>query len=197
MSYINDKGQLITTPTIVHDRYVVYFHINKKTRNVFYIGEGKNERPFERGRSAKWHEYTKFNDYEVLVVATNLSKEDAGELERKLISQYRPLGFLVNGERGNKPKPVKVKAPSRKEILINDFFKKVEKDSPTISRLQIVEYNKNNFDNTIFKGYCWQHHYAFETRVFLTGSTPCRYCNRVRYSYEDEPVLLDDYLIGL
>lgn len=82
--------------------YSVYRHL-KSCGEVFYIGIASNKkRPYEKlGRSKFWKRMVKkYPDYEVQLLTTNLSKNEACNLEKLLISWYgrrdRKEGTLVN-----------------------------------------------------------------------------------------------------
>lgn len=85
------------------DFYVVYAHINPKTGKTFYVGKGRNNRPYEyRGRNPKWHEIVKTlnGHYKVEILEKGLSQEEAEELEYQYIKKFGKLvdgtGTLVN-----------------------------------------------------------------------------------------------------
>ena len=84
--------------------WYTYRHL-KPNGEVFYIGIGKSKnfkRAFEKdGRSTYWkNKVKKYPDYEVQILKTGLTKEDACELEKILISWYGRAdccgGTLVN-----------------------------------------------------------------------------------------------------
>ena len=84
--------------------YYVYRHLKLNTNEVFYIGMGK-EANFRRSRSKRyrnnyWHNIVNKYGYSVEIIATNLSEEDAIELEMFLIKQYGrkdlKTGSLIN-----------------------------------------------------------------------------------------------------
>ena len=79
----------------------VYRHL-KPNGETFYIGIGKDNRPYQKkSRSKFWRDVVKkYPNYEVQVLKSDLSREDACELEQILISYYgrKDLGkgSLVN-----------------------------------------------------------------------------------------------------
>jgi len=82
--------------------YCIYRHL-KPNGEVFYIGIGSNlKRPYKKsGRSIYWKNKVKrYPNYEVQILKTGLTKEDACELETILISWYKRAdcceGTLVN-----------------------------------------------------------------------------------------------------
>jgi len=79
----------------------VYRHRRLDNNTVFYIGLGNSKRPFSKNnRSVYWKNITLTHGYSVEIVAENLTKEDACELEEFLIQEYgrKDLGkgSLVN-----------------------------------------------------------------------------------------------------
>lgn len=82
--------------------YCVYRHL-KPNGEVFYVGIGKDlKRPYnKKDRSIYWkNKIKKYPDYEVQILKTGLTKEEACELEIALISWYKRAdccgGTLVN-----------------------------------------------------------------------------------------------------
>jgi hypothetical protein len=87
---------------------VVYLHRRKSDNKVFYVGMGSEYRPYQlqkQYRSEFWCNYvSKYGEPIVEIVEKNLSKEDAFELEKKLIKKYgrriKGRGGLVNITKG-------------------------------------------------------------------------------------------------
>ena len=106
---------------------VVYKHKNPKTLEVFYIGCGDFERSRARyARSKAWNDYVKeHGDRIVEIVAKDLLKEDALELEALLIEEYGEK--LIN----NPPILDETRAKQRASALGNksSFGKKRSKES--------------------------------------------------------------------
>ena len=81
--------------------YCVYFHINKVTGVVFYVGIGNSKRPYsKRSRSDFWKNIVTKYGYIVEIIHENLSFEIACQLEIEYISKFGRLdnntGTLVN-----------------------------------------------------------------------------------------------------
>lgn len=69
---------------------VVYVHFRHDDGLPFYVGMGSTTRPFEfHGRNKFWHNVKNKHGVDVKIVAENLTRDEAFELERKLISEYR------------------------------------------------------------------------------------------------------------
>ena len=80
----------------------LYLHIKPESKEVFYVGIGNSRRPYEKGkkRSEFWNRVVNKYGYEVIILADNLSWNDACEKEIYLIDYFgrRNLGkgTLVN-----------------------------------------------------------------------------------------------------
>lgn len=104
----------------------VYIHINKLTKEVFYVGIGNIERPYLKTcRSKYWLEYIKYNEYEIDIIHTDLSWEKAIEKEKMLIKAIgrkdKGFGSLLNRTNGGEGRQYKNKW--LKEELINEALK--------------------------------------------------------------------------
>ena len=76
----------------VKNDYYVYFHRNKATGDVFYVGKGRNQRHKSKtNRSSAWLEYTANNEYVIEIHKDNLSSQEAITLESELISEMQGL----------------------------------------------------------------------------------------------------------
>ena len=87
---------------------VVYIHKRKKDGQVFYVGMGSIKRSYDMiSRSRLWKSYVKKHGKpDVKIVKGYLTKEEALDLERKLIHKYglkiQGKGNLVNIEKSGK-----------------------------------------------------------------------------------------------
>tara|TARA_E500000318_G_C3515384_1_gene194094 strand:- start:233 stop:820 length:588 start_codon:yes stop_codon:yes gene_type:complete len=93
-------------------KYYVYTHLNPKTKEVFYVGIGKDNRAYNKwaGRNKFWDNYVNKHGFEVELIAEGLTRSQAGKIEVKLIAelgrrQIDEGGTLVNrsigGDGGN------------------------------------------------------------------------------------------------
>ena len=93
--------------------YYVYAHLNPESKEIFYIGIGFDNRAWnlKAGRNRFWHNYVNKYGCDVKILKNNLTREEAGEIEKDLISFLgrRHLdegGTLVNisegGDGGNR-----------------------------------------------------------------------------------------------
>lgn len=74
--------------------FYVYIHIRKDSGKVFYVGKGRGQRLFQkRGRNPLWTNIVNKHGYEVKKVAENLEEQEAFDLEKKLIAEYREAGY--------------------------------------------------------------------------------------------------------
>lgn len=78
---------------------IVYKHLKKNTKDLFYIGIGKNkQRAYSKeSRNDKWHEIVNEYDFDVEIIYENLTKDEAAEIEKQLISKYGRIGFEEDG----------------------------------------------------------------------------------------------------
>jgi hypothetical protein len=85
---------------------IVYRHRRNDTNEIFYVGMGKeNKRAFsKRDRNIYWKRVVDKVGYSVEIISTDLSLEDACDIECLLISEYGrkdlALGLLVNMTNG-------------------------------------------------------------------------------------------------
>jgi hypothetical protein len=93
--------------------YYVYIHLNPKTKEVFYVGIGKNDRAWNKtaGRNQFWNNYVNKHGFEVELIAENLTRNQAGKIETKLIAelgrrQIDEGGVLVNRSAGGDGGPL-------------------------------------------------------------------------------------------
>ena len=93
------------------NNYVVYIHYIKGTDIPFYIGEGREYRALQssggRNQLYKLFESWYGGDYEIIM--TELSKEDAKEIEAKLIqelSEQYPRTITNTTHASNKKEPI-------------------------------------------------------------------------------------------
>ena len=89
--------------------YYVYIHYTVDTKIPFYVGMGKvNPKGSQRysrtdGRNETWNYYKDNHGFYHVIIESNLTKEEAFELEEKIIKQLREQGFnLANKTDGGK-----------------------------------------------------------------------------------------------
>jgi len=72
----------------------VYYHINKESGEIVYIGKGKHDRAWrfsDKSRNDEWCKYKNENELIVKVVVANLDDEEAIAIERALINTKNPI----------------------------------------------------------------------------------------------------------
>jgi hypothetical protein len=73
----------------MNKEYYIYFHINKTTGKVFYVGKGKGKRAYEKyGRNDYWNKYINKYDYYVDIIHNNLTEKRALDWEILYISMF-------------------------------------------------------------------------------------------------------------
>jgi hypothetical protein len=117
---------------------LVYYHRRKDTNEVFYVGIGNSERPYSKnGRSDFWFRIVDKADYDVEIVHTDLTWDEACELEIKYIKEFgrRDLGLgnlvnLTDGGDGGNLSPIskkKIGDKNRGKKRTNEFKKRRSK----------------------------------------------------------------------
>jgi hypothetical protein len=79
----------------------LYIHTRKSDGGIFYVGIGDKKRPYSKYRRNRyWRYIVNKHDYDVTILKTNMSWEQACDLEIKMISFYgrknKKKGCLVN-----------------------------------------------------------------------------------------------------
>lgn len=74
-------------------KFCVYRH--KIGKNIFYVGAGNLERPYNFGRNEKWKEIVESNnnEYEVEIVCYTKTKQEALNIEKELQKVYWEFGM--------------------------------------------------------------------------------------------------------
>lgn len=81
--------------------FCVYFHINPLRNEIFYVGKGSSRRPYSLSdRSKFWHQTVARYGKIVDVAHSNLTEEEANELERFYISRLGTRVTVVGVKRG-------------------------------------------------------------------------------------------------
>jgi hypothetical protein len=114
-------------------KYCVYLHIRKDKNEVFYVGIGNEKRPYSKfGRSKYWSSIINKTDYEVKIIESNKTWEEACKIEIDLIKQYGRkdlnLGSLCNLTDGGDGSPNTIvseetRQKQRERMLKNNPFK--------------------------------------------------------------------------
>lgn len=81
--------------------YYVYRHLMSDTKELFYIGKGKDRRAFEgSSRNKFWKNIVKKHGYIVEFIKENLTEEESLILEKGEIEKYKPKANLSTGGLG-------------------------------------------------------------------------------------------------
>lgn len=151
--------------------FYIYRHIRLDTNEVFYIGMGKNpkyyksfEKEFQRayhkeGRSSFWQNIINKTKYEIEIILTDLTKEEAINKEIELIKLYgrRNLnkGTLVNLTDGGEGGGVIVSAETRVKLSIAGKGRKLPrgKDSHSFGKRGLLHgfYGKHHTSESLIK----------------------------------------------
>ena len=76
--------------------YYVYAHV-KPDQTVFYVGKGTRQRAWsQHGRNERWKRTVAKYGYSVMLLADQLTQEQAVEEEAAVIAYFKPFGSLVN-----------------------------------------------------------------------------------------------------
>ena len=125
---------------------IVYRHRRKDNKEVFYVGIGGKRRPHSiHNRNKFWNNIVNKTDYDVEILAENLSVENAHELEILLIKEYgrRDLktGSLCNLTEGGEGCREISKSTIKKMKENHKGMRGLKHNLSTIKKMQ---YNKKN-----------------------------------------------------
>lgn len=154
--YRGKSGQIYGEHTRSGKHYV-YHHVNVETAEVFYVGLGKFNRCNQvKQRNKFWKHYTNKHKYLVQIVATNLTREEAAELEVEMIRTLRPRCNLTSGGEQGTLLGLRVYAFTREGVLFRGFETISEANTffetkPNDSRIPRCLLGKRQR----FKGFLW------------------------------------------
>jgi hypothetical protein len=86
-------------------KYYVYYHIDVNTKEIVYIGKGKNNRAWDfriGTRNQEWNEYIKNNKINAKLIVVDVSEEEALAIEKSLIQVKNPILNNMNTNNLNK-----------------------------------------------------------------------------------------------
>lgn len=75
--------------------YYVYEYFIKENNDVFYVGKGTRNRAWKDNRNAACEQIKREYEWDIKIVKENLTEEEALELEKQLIIQYRESGDIL------------------------------------------------------------------------------------------------------
>lgn len=84
------------------NNYYVYHHIRLDKHEPFYVGKGKGDRAYKTwGRNKHWKRVIRKTDYRVEIIYSQLTEQQAFDLEIKVITNYKEFGYkLCNMTKG-------------------------------------------------------------------------------------------------
>ena len=116
---------------------LVYQHRRKDTGEIFYIGIGENRsRAYDKtGRNDIWKRIAQETEYIVEIIKNNISREEAKNIERKLISELgridKNTGILSNKSIGGEGDNIGGSGPiegwERRQIILREIEKNIPK----------------------------------------------------------------------
>ena len=142
--------------------FVVYSHYTEDTNELFYIGEGKDKRPYLTTNRNRWWNFKvkKHGSFIVRILRSNLTKMEAQKLEKELILFFDDVPsinlvnickgpmfeshWLLNTDKTNHPMYGKKRPDSSKRIT--EWNKQHSgKNSPVygLKRPDLIERNKS------------------------------------------------------
>ena len=80
--------------------FYVYKHLTADTKELFYVGKGKNRRAYDRNHNKLWKNIVDKHGYIIEFIKENLTEGEALQLEKDLIDQHRPRANFSVGGRG-------------------------------------------------------------------------------------------------
>lgn len=131
---------------------IVYRHRRIDTNEIFYIGIGKNKsRAYQKSKSKRstfWLNIVNKTDYQVEIIAEELTWEEACELEIFLINEYGRkdlgTGSLVNMSEGGEKPPIMLGEKNYSKTIegrkkISDRMKGRQVSDETKKKLSIIK----------------------------------------------------------
>jgi len=117
---------------------LVYQHRRKDTGEIFYIGIGEHKsRAYDKsGRNDIWNRITQETEYSIEIIKDNISREEAKNIERKLISEYgridKKTGILSNKSIGGEGDNIGGSGPmdgwEDRQMILKDIEKIIPKE---------------------------------------------------------------------
>lgn len=105
----------------------VYLHKTKGEGNPFYIGIGKNESnnygraKAKKGRNPFWKRVAEKHDYEIEILKDGITWDEAKELEKKYIKEYKEKGYRLTNMTEGGDGTVGWKMPDEQKRNLKEF----------------------------------------------------------------------------
>ena len=130
---------------------LVYQHRRKDTGEIFYIGIGESiKRAYDKtNRNEIWKRIAQETEYDIEIIENNISREEAKNIERKLISEYgridKSTGILSNKSIGGEGDNIGGSGPKSRALgwedrqkILNDIDKMIPKEYRHLSPSQFL-----------------------------------------------------------
>lgn len=163
------------------NRFCIYRHIRLDTNKVFYIGIGNTKRPrIKSDRSQFWKNITNKTEYEIQILKSDLTWEEACELEIILISYYGRIdnktGILVNLTNGGMGGNGIIVSKKTKKLQ-----SKIQKNNP-IAYWKNKKLSKEHVENMIKNSGMAKKIICIKTGKIWSSSRQCALDNNFCYS---------------
>ena len=129
---------------------LVYQHRRKDTGEIFYIGIGENRsRAYDKtGRNDIWKRIAQETEYTVEIIKNNISREEAKNIERKLISELgridKNTGILSNKSIGGEGDNIGGSGPiegwERRQMILREIEKNIPEEQSSYRYLGPSQY---------------------------------------------------------
>ena len=129
---------------------LVYQHRRKDTGEIFYIGIGENRsRAYDKtGRNDIWKRIAQETEYIVEIIKNNISREEAKNIERKLISELgridKNTGILSNKSIGGEGDNIGGSGPiegwERRQMILREIEKNIPEEQSSYRYLGPSQY---------------------------------------------------------
>lgn len=142
----NTTNNVILTLSESVTRFYVYVHFDLTNQRPFYVGKGHGKRAFSKHkRNDYWKNIVNKHGYSIEILEDNLTEDQAYELEKYWISQFKAWGFkLCNMTEGGEgaSKGVKLSESHKNKISIsligNTRTKGFKHSEETIAKRKII-----------------------------------------------------------
>jgi hypothetical protein len=131
--------------------YYVYYHLNSKTKQLIYIGVGYHKRAwcFKWGRNKHYLNYVKKHGNPLVEIKySNLTQDEAYELEINLIKEFGRIGIDKNGILLNKSEGGKTSAKGNKQYITQEWKDKISKSNKGLKKHNFESKDKISTKNS-------------------------------------------------
>jgi hypothetical protein len=130
--------------------YMTYAHYRNDTNQIFYIGKGSGNRPFNTfNRSKYWKSVAEKHGYSIKILAQWNNENDAFVHEEFLISYFRNAGHpLVNSSSGGRGGSTGAIRTQEFKDQVSARFKGIPKTEETKKKLSLAKLGKSGYIRT-------------------------------------------------